>query len=294
MKICLRFHMSRIFDTGWASKLLEALKGYGEITAVVSGTTGTVAMIDSGLAVTPLRERFVDWVRAREFDLIVNATHATSVERMLADCWHLSKKVRFPIIGIDTNSGTVAYWGDVKGVAEDLTKRLGFKLVQGPDFGVTFWREGDKEHRRVLAVEPGDWILVNGIVVSRAVDRDVVFVCQSGRIVEVRGAEVKPHGLQKLGHVDLESAKIDTVKVLRDEVKKRAKVSYSVKNKVAFVDHAGYDVFKFLDEGICCAVTVGDDTTAIVGDVLERFVLPIIEMVDGNRDGLVRGERLHV
>jgi len=108
--------MSRIFDTGWASKSLEALKGYGEITAVVSGTTGTVAMIDSGLAVTPLRERFVDWVRAREFDLIVNATHATSVERMLADCWHLSKKVRFPIIGIDTNSGTVAYWGDVKGL----------------------------------------------------------------------------------------------------------------------------------------------------------------------------------
>ena len=119
---------------------------------------------------------------------------------------------------------------------------------------------GDKEHRRVLAVESGDWILVNGIVVGRAVDRDVVFVCQSGRIVEV-----KPHGLQKLGHVDLESAKIDTVKVLRDEVKKRAKVSYSAKGKVAFVDHAGYDVFKFLDEGICCAVTVGDDTTAIVG-----------------------------
>jgi len=64
--------------------------------------------------------------------------------------------------------------------------------------------------------------LVNGIVVGRAVDRDVVFVCQSGRVVEV-----KPHGLQKLGHVDLESAKMDTVKMLRDEVKKRAKVSYS-------------------------------------------------------------------
>jgi len=82
--------------------------------------------------------------------------------------------------------------------------------------------------------------------------------------------------------------------VLRDEVKKRAKVSYSAKGKVAFVDHTGYDVFKFLDEGICCAVTVGDDTTAIVGDVLERFGLPIIGIVDGDRDGLVRGERLHV
>jgi len=193
------------------------------------------------------------------------------------------------MVGIDANSRTVAYWGEVKELAEDFAEKLGFKLIDSVDFGLTFWREGDKEYRKVLAVEPGDWILVNGIVIGRAVDRDVVFVCQGRRVVEVKGAEVKPHGLQKLSDVDLEGTKIDTVKLLRDEVECRAKVGYSVKNRVAFIDRAGYEVFRFLDEGICCAVTVGDDTTAIVGDILERFGLPIIGIVDGDRDGLIRG-----
>jgi len=60
MKICLRLHMSKIFDSGWASKLLELFRSYGDVTAVVSGTTSTAAIMDSGLDVTPLRERFVD------------------------------------------------------------------------------------------------------------------------------------------------------------------------------------------------------------------------------------------
>jgi len=56
MKICLRLHMSKIFDSVWASKLLELFRSYGDVTAVVSGTASTVAMMDSGLDVTPLRE----------------------------------------------------------------------------------------------------------------------------------------------------------------------------------------------------------------------------------------------
>jgi len=178
-------------------------------------------------------------------------------------------------------------------LAEGLAKGLGFKLVKGVDFGIILWREGDRTYRGVLAVEPEDLIMVNGIVIGRALDRDVVFVCESGRIVEVRGAELKPRGLRKLGHVDLERAKIDSVKLLRDEVKSRARVGYPTKNKIVFIDHDGYEVFKFLDEGICCAVTVGDDTTAVVSDVLERFGVPVIGIVDGDEDGLLRGRRLH-
>jgi len=35
---------------------LELFKGHGDVTAVVSGTMSTVAMMDSELNITPLRE----------------------------------------------------------------------------------------------------------------------------------------------------------------------------------------------------------------------------------------------
>lgn len=285
--------MTKIFDSGWATKLLRLFESYGEVVPVVSGTMGAVAMMDSGLNINFLKERFVDWVNKRDFDLVVSATQTTSVNRMLAEGWHLSKKIRFPIIGIETNTKTLAYWGDVKKTAKDFAEKLGFKLIEGPDFGVTFWRDGEIEYRRVLAVEPGDWILVNGIIVGRAIEENVVFVCKSGRIMDIKGADVKWHGVQKVGCIDLEKAKIDTVKVLRDEVENRASLSYSTKEKVAFIDHAGHEVFKFLEEGICCAVTVGDDTTTIVGDILERFGVPVIGVVDGDLNGLLPRTKLH-
>lgn len=294
MKICLRFHMAKIFDSGWAARLLEFFKNYGEVVAVVSGTMGAVAMIDSGLNVNFLKERFVNWVNKREFDLVVSATQTTSVNRMLAEGWHLSKKIKFPVIGIETYTKTLAYWGDVGNIARDLADKLEFRLIEGPDFGITFWREGEIEYRKVLAVEPGDWILVNGIIVGRAIEENVIFVCESGEILEVKGAEVRWHGVQKLGYIDLEEAKIDTIKVLRDEVENRASLSYSARGKVAFIDHAGYEVFKFLEEGICCAVTIGDDTTAIVGDILERFGVPVIGVVDGDLNGLLPTAKLHL
>ncbi|MEM0241426.1 MAG: DUF2117 domain-containing protein [Candidatus Nezhaarchaeales archaeon] len=293
MKICLRFHMSKIFDSGWAAKLLKFFKDYGEVVAVVSGTMGAVAMMDSGLNINILKERFVDWANRREFDLVISATQTISVNRMLADGWHLSRRLRFPVIGIETSTMTLAYWGNVEEIAKEFAAKLGFKLVEGPDFGITFWRDGKVEYRRILAVEPGDWILVNGIIVGRAVKEDVIFVCESGRILEVKGAEVNWHGVQKLGYIDLEKAKIDTIKVLRDEVKNRARLSYSAGRKIAFIDHAGYEVFKFLEEGICCAVTIGDDTTAIVGDILERFGVPVIGVVDGDLNGLLPTAKLH-
>lgn len=286
--------MSKIFESGWAERILSLLKKRGDVVAVVSGTTSAIAMMDVGIEeVGVLKERFVDWANREHFDLIVSATHTSNLERMLADCWHLSRKIHSPIIGIEANNKVVAYWKDVKKMAEEISKDLGFELMEGIDYGETFWIENGIEHRRILAVEPGDWILVNGIIVGKAIEKDLIFMCKNGKILEIKGAIVKEGGIRKLDKVDIKNAKIDTIKILRDEVKSRAKLNYTPKEKIAFIDHAGYDVLRVLDEGICCAVVVGDDTTTIVGDILERFGIPIIGIVDEDKDGLIRGAKLH-
>ncbi len=285
--------MSGIFDSGWADRIISVTEKLGEVVAVVTGTMGAVAMMDSLLEgkVTFVREKFSDWANKESFDVVINSMHASNVERMFADCWHLSKKIVAPLIGIETNSKTVALWSDkVRELAEILANDLGFELRKGKDYGTTFWVEGERECRKVLAVMPSDWILINKIIVGKALTSDVVVICEKGKIVEIKGGILKEHGLEKLGNVNLLDARIDTIKYLRDGSKKRIKKKLidQTKGKVAYVEHAGYEVFKLLDEGVCCAVTIGDDTTAIVGDVLSRFGIPIIGIVDGDGEGLIR------
>ena len=55
--------------------------------------------------------------------------------------------------------------------------------------------------------------------------------------------------------------------------------------KIAFVDHAGEDIYKYKDADL--VVTIGDDTTLISSDILYRFEIPIIGITDGDLDKVV-------
>lgn len=290
--------MPGIFDTGWAEVMISLMKKYGDCVAVVGGTVGAVAMMDARLEnkVKIIQEKFSEWINKNrfEFDVIVNSMGASDVERMMADSWHIYKRTAMPIVGVDTNNRVVAFWSEgAREFAQRLSEDLKFDLKDGKDFGTTFWREGEREFRRILAVSPGDWILINKIVVGKAEAKDVVVVCEKGNILDIIGAAIKRHGVEKLGRIELSEAKIDTVKVLRNIVKsRRTDLKAKISKKIAYIEHVGYDVLKLLDEGICSAVTVGDDTTLIVGDILSRFGIPIIGITDGDAEGLLQGGEL--
>jgi len=53
------------------------------------------------------------------------------------------------------------------------------------------------------------------------------------------------------------------------------------------VDHAGMYVYDLVRdvEGV---VTVGDDTTAVVADILYRYQIPVIGIVDGDADVILQ------
>ncbi len=56
--------------------------------------------------------------------------------------------------------------------------------------------------------------------------------------------------------------------------------------KVVLIDHAAEYAFE-LAAGAELAVTVGDDTTAIAGDILSRLGVPILGITDGDCDDLI-------
>ena len=152
---------------------------------------------------------------------------------------------------------------------------------------IDVWRDGDILYRRMSTAEAGDYVLVNGIFIGRAEGGEVVLAAQGRHITEVRGVHVKAHGLEKLerlGGVDLATAKLASTACLRSGAV-TARIGKSDGEGVAFIDHAGMHVYS-LAQDTGGAVTVGDDTTAVTGDILRRFGVPVIGVVDGDGDSL--------
>jgi hypothetical protein len=58
------------------------------------------------------------------------------------------------------------------------------------------------------------------------------------------------------------------------------------------IDHCAEDALEKAD-GAYVAVTVGDDTTAIAGDILARLGIPIIGVTDGDLDRLAGDTMIH-
>ena len=61
------------------------------------------------------------------------------------------------------------------------------------------------------------------------------------------------------------------------------------RGSVAFVNHSADETLESVNETTICAVTVGDDTTSICGDILSRAGIPIVGITDGDGDGLYTG-----
>ena len=296
MKICLRLHTPGIFDSGWAPRVLEALRLQGEVKAVVTGTTGTTAMIDAGMEgeVEVLQGKWSDWLLGsrRVPDVAVTASHSPDPERLSAECFHISRK--FPglmLVGVDTNCRVVVPWvKGTEGFAAKLSRDLGFSLGKPHDFGRTYWEDEDRQYRRVLAVAPGDWLLIDWTVVGRVRSKEVVVIASGGEVTGIVGVDLKRNGLEKLGKVSLKEAKIDSLRTLRGPAGRRRGLEVPKGDRIALIDHSGYGIYQLIGTGLAGVVTVGDDTTAIVGDILTRYGIPVVGLTDGDPDGLVSGE----
>lgn len=287
------FHGAEVFDSGWAARLLRA---FPRARFMLAGTMSRTALHDSGLkgVETPgLQPSRCVKLLAEDCSAVLLATFSKSTRSGLVFGSLVADRSggKFPLAQAEF-SGLVysVHSGNCPASLFAVLKKLGLAPAESPQSRIDLWHERGLLFRSMTTANKGDFVLVNGIVIGRAIGGTVILGCKERAIKEVRGVIVKAHGLEKLerlGGVDLEQAKLASAPQLRRKGVVARRVTSSGSG-VVFIDHAGMHVYD-LAAGAAGAVTVGDDTTAVAGDILRRYGVPVIGIVDGDGDGLYKG-----
>ena len=189
------------------------------------------------------------------------------------------------------------YFSEISQAADEETVRE--RIVDFPDDGSQF------TYRRIHGASPGENILVNGFVIGYSESDAPILLARDDIIVDIIGGVVKEHGVEKLGPVNLSNAIVKTgllrkskeviprvldsdfVSINDVEMNSSSNGLENKENsfKIAYVDHAAYDIYRFKNFDL--VVTVGDDTTLVASDILYRFDIPIIGITDGDLDKVV-------
>ena len=289
----LLFHGPEIFDTGWAARLKLAFVG---ARCMLAGTMARTALFDSGLQgieapgtmCSPAAQAL-----AVHCDQILFASCSKSTEAGLTLGKIVAQKMGkdIPFLQAECSSmACTAHAGLFPPETLAILQSLGFTCVPSPDARIDTWHNGARLYRRMRTAKAGDYVLVNGIFIGKARGGDVVLATEGRQIVEVHGVDVKEHGLEKIerfGGVDLQTAKLASTAQLRAD-SAEARIRPTQGQGVVFIDHAGMHVYE-LAHACAGAVTVGDDTTAVTADILRRFSIPVIGIVDGDSDSLHSG-----
>lgn len=291
-------HGPEVVDSGSALRLINYLKRFGNVTAVLGGTMGRLAIIDAGLenviAISADRrpsKSLRNLQGSSDFLVLVCQSKTRETGLDFGSTVASNARVTKPLIQIDCGGRFVASLNESEEddgeLAKVMANDLGLEL-QGPAVRVIqsssgVVHEGDIIKRRLIGVMPGELITVNGVVVAKATDSFVEIEAQGGRIIRIKGAEPKAHGIEKLPPVDLERAIIRSGNIRRTEAVPRP---LECKGDLAvLINHSAEDAFEIAKDA-CVAVTVGDDTTAISGEILSRLSVPVIGIVDGDLDRL--------
>lgn len=305
IRIGVVVHGPEIVDSGYAAKIIKILQEYGDVKARLGGTMGRTAVIDAQLekiidiSTKLLPSQSIDKFTEENVDIIFlinygksSITGHTFGYKVQNHCQIINSAL-IQIERPGEEDGSVVAWtSDSKDFAEIIAKKLDLEVISTDELmseikGESSFKQYDgKSYRKVAGVSPDDNIFVNGIVIGKSLSNDTTLVAMDGIIIDIKGGEIKAHGIEKLGCVDLENAVIKTGLLRKSIVKPRiVKSNYESDLKAAFLNHAAEDIYKLKDTSI--VVTVGDDTTLVAADILYRFNIPLIGITDGDLDKVV-------
>jgi hypothetical protein len=310
MRIGIVLHGPEIIDAGSAGRIIHIFRQENEVVARLGGTMGRTAVLDSGLeedidisqGFTP-SETILALNGKIELAILLNQGKTLETGRYFGS--YVASKLSgscFPLVHIESpdSSGRIIYYThQTKKCAEYIRKTLmrhcrcgkyDLPIEQGSPLRPYVRREGNKIIRRISGAFPGETIRLDGIVIGSATREEPEIICVEGRVVELRGGDIKPHGLSKLAtrKIDLFKAKIKTGSIRRTKCEPRVKASQSGKSPktAAIIDHCAESTFELIKDADL-VITVGDDTTAIAADILARFGIPIIGITDGDLDNIL-------
>jgi len=289
--IGLLFHGPEVFDSGWARRIIEAMKMVDHVRCVLAGTMGRTAVMDNNIDGVEFWGKMPgaclkELALEAHTVIIVNFGKSEHAGLVFGAMVTKQAEVTCPVVQIECSGPFFVEWIDeCDRRVIDTFRQMGIPQKDPIKIESCVWEVEGSVYRRMTSTEPGDFVFVNGIMVGRATANEVVLACQDGHIVEIRGADVKAHGIEKLdrfGGVDLRSVKLASTSTIR-RTGHAPRIRETKGHGVAFVDHSGMYIYDIAC-GMEGVVAVGDDTTAVVADILFRYQIPVIGIVDGDAD----------
>jgi hypothetical protein len=315
----LLIHGPEILDEGEAEEAIETLKEAGfELEAALGGISGKTAVIDADMQhVIDISKdmkpsEVVDDFLKRGIDFILLVNHAKTEESgfvlgegILRNFLKRGRaKENLSFVQLEYSSKIIIRWlvksGD-ENICGGITGALSeFQEKEPNKLEARCKKDLDLEYREIRGVHPGEKIVVDGVIIGTVSDgsrnNSVTLVAKEGKLVNVLGGTLIKHNLEKLPPLDLEKEMIKTARVIRRTKPKRVERGgmsrKGKKKKIACFFYTVETLFPKLEEkdaDVEVAVTIGDDTTSIAGDILKRFGIRMIGITDGDADGLIAG-----
>ena len=307
MRIGIILHGPEAVDDGSAERIINSFKIDHHVTAKLGGTMGRTAVIDAGLedviditlGMTP--SKTIDSLRGN-IDIIILLSRGKTLDtgrhfgRIVASRIDLS--IPFIHIEIPFYDGKIIYYGKNGEHCAEYVRKLLKKHIPDRDLPIESGAplrplvrtEDDMQIRRIYGALPGENIRLEGVVIGHVTHNEPEILCRNGRVVELKGINIKPHGLEKLEgrKIDLFKAKVKTGNIRRTKHITKVQPTRSLADgkKIVIIDHCAESTFELVGDADI-AITVGDDTTIIAADILTRLGIAIIGITDGDPDSII-------
>ncbi len=283
--------------SGEVGRTLAFLKTRGDVRAYAAGTMCRTAIIDMGL------ENVIDISRcdlpSRTLASIpcavpVMTNNGKSVESGLAFGDIVAVRAKRTAVQVERASekdGVVVLWEvEPNGSASTLALALSahFDL---PLKCLSPSHKEDGECHVIRCACPGEPLFANGIFIGTVESPDVRAHIKDGRIIRLEGVAAKGTGLERLNLLSVPETKFKSGYIRHKAGPARVPPARYGRGRMAVIDHAAFGSLESIGDDTVCALTIGDDTTEVAGDVLARRGVRVIGITDGDRDGILAGPR---
>lgn len=281
-RLVMVIHGPEIFDSGEAEWLIDLIKPF---RTIVAGVMARTAAEESNLPLEFQSNPPSYVIRDLGGPVVLANRGKTPESGQIFGDIVASRLYRRGLVQIECSSKTIFVWdGGEEELASTLSRLMGFSLIPANST-----RYVNSQERKIRGCIPGEAVYVNGIIIGRATSETVVLERKGGKINPISGLSPKVHGLEKLsrqGPIELSIAwcKSGVIRSVLPHINSRAEK----KGIIVVIDHCGHEIYRKIGNTSCGVLAIGDDTTAVAGHILAHRGLPVLGIVDGDLDSIVK------
>jgi len=276
--LILVVHGAEIFDSGEVAWLIRLLR---PTRTIVAGVMARTAAEESGLPVEFDGAPPSRIIRSLSGEVILGNHAKTPESGEIFGSVIASRLGRRGLVQVECTKKAVIVWdGGDRNLGLSVAGRVGFSLEI-----LESQPANREEERSIRGCLPGESVYVDGTIIGTATDSTVILRKRGSRIEAVRGLAPKEHGLEKLDTTcpDLATAWCKSGPI-RLHPPSGGGGSAVRSGRIAVVDHCGHMLYGQLTPDCCGVLAIGDDTTAVCGHICMHRGIPVLGIVDGDRD----------